>query len=112
MCITVLTHGTVLIRPDVDGEQKIAFVVDRNLPGHRSVTNDAENVVADIAAMGTDVDRYRLVYQDSCGTWDGLDTRGGKFIGFYAIGARDWLEAAFMALTRRTPAQLVEVPPR
>ena len=96
----------------IDGEQKIVFVVDRNLPGRRSMTNDAENVVADIVAMGIDVDRYRLVYRDSCGTWDGLDTRDGKFIGFYPMGAKDWLEAAFTALSRRTPAQLVASPPR
>ena len=35
----------------IDGEQKIVFVVDLDRPGCRSMTNDAENVVADGHAM-------------------------------------------------------------
>jgi hypothetical protein len=52
----------------VDGEQHIAFVVDTGHETCRSVTNDAENVVADLVRLGIDVDRYRIIYRDSGGT--------------------------------------------
>jgi hypothetical protein len=90
----------------VDGEQHIAFVVDTGHETCRSVTNDAENVVADLVRLGIDVDRYRIIYRDSGGTWDGIDTEDGRFAGFYALRATNRTEAAFMALTRRTRAQL------
>jgi hypothetical protein len=54
-------------------DQNILLIWDKNL-GNRSVTNDIENVVADIAAY-EDVDPkdYVILYRDSEGLWDGWD---------------------------------------
>lgn len=55
------------------------FLVDLNR-GNRSVTNDAENVVARVAALhGPD---KRIVYCDSTGRWDELAHERGRFTGF------------------------------
>lgn len=53
------------------------FLVDRNRG--MSVTNDAENVVAEV------VDEYgdkRVIYRDSMGQWDELVHTNGVFDGF------------------------------
>ena len=50
---------------------------------HRSVTNDAENVVADLVASGFLPDGRRLFYYDSQGQLDEILVRNGKFAGFF-----------------------------
>lgn len=45
----------------------------------RSVTNDAEAVVAELAAEYGD---RRIIYKDSMGAWDELQHRGPVFTGF------------------------------
>ena len=96
----------------IDGERHIVFIVDTGHETRRSVTNDAENVIADLVRLGIDLDRYRIIYRDSGGTWDGIDVEDGRFAGFYALRATNRTEAAFMALTRRTRAQLAEIRPK
>lgn len=64
----------------------------------RSVTNDAERVVRDLAERGIDVDRTVIVYRDTMGVWDQLLTRRGEFLGFYALGCNDGRTAAANAL--------------
>lgn len=65
----------------------------------KSVTNDAENVIADLAAR-FDLSRYRVIYRDSLGTWDQLLVDStGHFAGFSSINERD-LPAALAKLTR------------
>jgi hypothetical protein len=65
----------------------------------RSVTNDAENVIADLAA-NFDLSRYRVIYRDTRGIWDQLLVdRTGRFAGFSSINERD-LHAALAKLTR------------
>jgi hypothetical protein len=53
----------------------------------RSVTNDAENVIADLART-YDLTARRVIYRDTMGVWDGLAVNRGKFTGFVAIDAR------------------------
>ncbi len=52
---------------------KCLKIEDLNL-GNISVTNDIENVVADIAQMERiDPSQFIIVYKDSEGNWDGWD---------------------------------------
>ena len=66
----------------------------------RSVTNDAENVIADLIAQGFDLSRYLVIYRDTRGIWDQLLVdRTGHFAGFSSINERD-LSAALAKVTR------------
>jgi 3-mercaptopyruvate sulfurtransferase SseA len=69
-------------------EQEGSFVFIEDLDEGKSVTNDVENVVRDLAEEGIDVDRSIIVYKDTSGTWDGILCRDGKFFAFRAIGAK------------------------
>jgi hypothetical protein len=65
----------------------------------KSVTNDAENVIADLAAS-FDLSQYRVIYRGTRGIWDELLVdRTGRFAGFSSINERD-LPAALAKLTR------------
>jgi len=48
----------------------------------KSVTNDAENVVADLRRSGRLPDGRRLLYYDSSGQLDEIKVMDGKFAGF------------------------------
>jgi hypothetical protein len=49
----------------------------------KSVTNDAENVIDDLARQGFDLTQYRVIYKDTRGVWDQmLLDRAGHFAGF------------------------------
>lgn len=64
-----------------------AYVVDLNFGG-KSVTNDAEYVVSDLAAAAEKLGPYkveRFFYRDSGGNWDELKHDGPKFTGFGLI---------------------------
>ena len=66
----------------------------------KSVTNDAENVIADLVRQGFDLSQYRVIYKDTRGIWDQiLVDRAGRFAGFSSINERD-LPAALAKLTR------------
>ena len=47
-----------------------------------SVTNDAENVIAEMAADGLDFTGRRVIYRDQMGAWDELLVSGNRFAGF------------------------------
>jgi hypothetical protein len=65
----------------------------------RSVTNDAENVIADLDAC-FDLSKYQVIYRDTRGIWDQiLVDRTGYFAGFSSINERD-LSAALAKITR------------
>jgi hypothetical protein len=65
----------------------------------KSVTNDADNVIADLAAC-FDLSKYRVIYKDTRGIWDQmLVDRTDRFVGFCSINERD-LPAALATLTR------------
>jgi hypothetical protein len=66
----------------------------------RSVTNDADNVIKDLAKKGFDLSQYRVIYKDTRGIWDQmLVDRTGHFAGFKSINERD-LPAALAKLAR------------
>ena len=61
----------------------------------RSVTNDAENVIADLRERGFDL-LLPVAYRDTMGRYDGLTVRNGRFAGFYSLnaaGSTDYGEA-------------------
>lgn len=63
-------------------------IIDHNT-GARSVSNDAERIIADLVAEGIRVDEYVIIYQDSEGVWDRMLTDRGWFVGFLSINERD-----------------------
>ena len=66
----------------------------------KSLTNDAENVIDDLARQGFDLSQYRVIYKDTCGVWDQMMVdRTGHFAGFSTLNERD-LPAALAKLTR------------
>ena len=67
----------------------------------RSVTNDVENVIADLVANGIDVTRSHVIYQDSEGYWDGIRVLDQKFAGFFPIRARELNDAWADVQSRR-----------
>jgi hypothetical protein len=54
----------------------------------RSVTNDADNVIACLAAK-FDLPKYRVIYRDTRSIWDELCTQDGWFAGFRSINERE-----------------------
>ena len=71
-----------------------AIVVEDQDRG-RSVTNDAENVIADLRERGFDLS-VPVLYCDTTRRWDGLTVRDGRFAGFYSLnaaGSTDYGEA-------------------
>lgn len=75
---------------ELEGEDLIV-VVDLN--GGKSVTKDAERVVATIADYVTIGDR-QIVYRNGDRRWDGMLVRDGRaFGGFVRIGAKQRDEA-------------------
>ena len=58
----------------------------------RSVTNDAEAVIAQLAEK-FDLSKFRVIYRDTRGVWDELLVQHGQFAGFRSINERE-LEAA------------------
>jgi hypothetical protein len=63
----------------------------------RSITNDAEAVVADLAAAGHDLARKRVLYRDTMGLWDELVVKDGQFSHFAPIHERDVQSAIIKA---------------
>jgi hypothetical protein len=63
-------------------------VVDLNSEGARSVTNDAEAVVAELARR-FGLHERRVFYRDSMGVWDELKHDGARFTAFAAGCPRD-----------------------
>lgn len=65
----------------------------------KTVTNDADNVIADLAAC-FDLSRYQVIYRDTRGIWDQLLVdRTGHFAGFSSLNERH-LSAALGKVTR------------
>ena len=80
-------------------DDDLIVVVDLNLPDTKSVTNDAERVVATIAEYVT-IGNRQIISRDSSGQWGGIIVRGGReFAGFVGIGATT-REAAIDAARR------------
>jgi len=79
----------------------ILIVLDQGAA--KSVTNDIGNVLADIARVQElpSLAGYRAVYQDSEGTWAGINLNAqGAFTGFYGLGRRVTEEKEALARVR------------
>lgn len=62
-------------------EDGIIYLIDDELPGYVSVTNDIENVVKEVGARHGF--QHRIVYKDTLGRWDEAIHDGkGKFLTF------------------------------
>ena len=91
----------------------VLVIIDRNL-GNRSVTNDIENVLADIdrdLRQLADTTRlnsmrgvlklheYDIIYADSEGRFDGVRVdKDNRFYGFYFFGLHEDEESAVKAV--------------
>lgn len=64
-------------------EDNVIAIVDLDL-GSKSVTNDIENVLADIRSELGDLAGYSVIYRDSMGRWDGVRLVG-RSVEFYSI---------------------------
>lgn len=65
----------------VDADRMVIEIVD--MLGIKSVTNEIEAVIEDIAAIGIAVDDYAIVYRDTMCVWDGVRTKDGRFDDFF-----------------------------
>jgi hypothetical protein len=63
----------------VQAAPPMVWIVDLDLAGRRSVTNDAEAVCA---LLQRSYPNHRIIYMDSMGLWDELAHDRGWFIGF------------------------------
>lgn len=77
----------------------------------RSVTNDAEHVIADLARRGFDLTQP-VIYRDTTGRWDGICVRNGVCSGFYSLAPNlsDAL-AALVKMRRMRDGRLGDVVP-
>jgi hypothetical protein len=65
--------------------------------GNRSVTNDIEYVLFQVKEIIPDLTKYRIIYRDSAGMYDGIKHENGKFISFYSINETDFQNAVNVA---------------
>lgn len=63
------------------------LLVDHNVG--TSITNDAENVIADLVREGVLGRGTRVLYRDTLGRWDELLRDGVRFIKFSLLGGVD-----------------------
>lgn len=68
-------------------EGSVIAIVDLD-QGSKSVTNDMENVLADIWAELGDLSGYAVIYRDSMGRWDGVRLVG-LVVQFYSLNETD-----------------------
>lgn len=73
-------------------EGSIIAIIDLDL-GSKSVTNDMENVLADIQTALGDLTGYAVIYQDSMGRWDGVRLVGQSVV-FYSLNEVDQQRAS------------------
>lgn len=73
-------------------DEKILWIVDSNL-GNMSVTNDMENVLAEIEKKTQlPLEDYKIIYRDSMNTWDGVEYKFGN-VDFVFLNASTLQEA-------------------
>lgn len=68
-------------------EQDVICIVDND--DGRSVTNDIENVLADLVKDGVRLRGRRVIYRDSQGVWDQVELNGDLFAGFRSVNETD-----------------------
>lgn len=72
-------------------EDGVVCIVDWD-NGNMSVTNDMENVLADIEMAEGPIAHHKIIYRDSEGVWDEV-TGWPNRVGFVSIGAKTKDEA-------------------
>jgi hypothetical protein len=80
----------------------VLCVIDLNQEGARSVTNDAEKVVAELHAKGLLPAGRKLIYRDSTGIWDEMLVEAGRFTRFAPLRTNSLLDALAM-IRKETP---------
>jgi len=82
-------------------KQKVDVITIKDLDlGNVSVTNDIENVIAEICQLEKiEKEQFMIVYRDSSGQWDGFDTTTDEFVG---LGMDEWYDAIEVWLSRKT----------
>lgn len=73
-------------------EGSVIAIIDLDL-GRKSVTNDMDNVLADIRTELGDLAGYAVIYRDSMGRWDGVRLIGSS-VEFYPLNETDPERAA------------------
>lgn len=73
-------------------EGSVIAIVDLD-QGSKSVTNDMENVLAEIRAELGDLSGYAVIYRDSMSRWDGVRLTG-RVVEFYSLNETDPERAA------------------
>lgn len=68
----------------------------------RSVTNNAESIIAALRAQGFDLAANRVIYRDTRGVWDEMLISAGVFAGFKSINETDLDAAIAKATAART----------
>lgn len=88
VCATKLDRagGDTAMRASYSTEIRDEFVLVIDHDQGKSVTNDAENVIADLYRAGLLATGRRVLYRDTDGRWDELRYDGVRFTGFGAIG--------------------------
>jgi len=67
---------------------EVVCIIDND--NGKSVTNDAVNVLADIAGQGVNLAGRRVIYRDTRGVWDELVLNpDGSFCNFKSINERE-----------------------
>ena len=72
------------MRAFFDAGLEDGVIVIYDLGGFRSITNDAEAVIEDVARL-YDLSQHRVIYQDTAGEWDGIAVVHNKFAGFILL---------------------------
>lgn len=81
---------------ELDGDDVVVLIdQDRG----RSITNDAEMVVREIAEV-LDLTARRIVYRDTMGKWDGIAVEGGRFAHFVMLQLDSREDAVYQARNR------------
>jgi hypothetical protein len=76
-----------------DGHRRLVLLVDLD-EGRRSVTNDMDNVVADLIAQDLLRPESILIYRDSMGFYDQAMVVDGRFVDFRGLRGRRTLKDA------------------
>ena len=78
---------------DYDIAGDVLWIIDRG--GYKSVTNDMENILLDIAeVIGQDQLRQKkIMYRDSMEIWDGVRLSENGVVSFFSLTERDSMKA-------------------
>lgn len=80
---TMETHGDVICLTDLG-------------TGY-SITNGAELVINELYRLLGDLSKWRIIYRDTDGWWDGLGEHDGRFTDYIALGGYTDREQAIAA---------------